>query len=260
MTAHIPHISPLHLRPFGGDVERWLAELIHARRVYDVAARSSNLLPPAGREQLVDLLHPRELTHTGWIRWEAATHTTCPEQARPIEIGVIHPAWRRGLRRLLIRSVWGRRPTEHIYLGSTPPVPVLRFIAGLAVAALGVICGLATPLPGIAGLWCGLLAGAMITYVIPATVRRLTRSRVRTIDGTAPGACWLWHLMAADQALHTAHTHPAVLNGPAILWHAARLAVDDSDQAALTLNAYLGTYLHLYASPRGRHVRPPACP
>ncbi len=241
-------------QPFGGDHHKWLTELAHARRVYSQAPPCEDLRPahlPAGHAEHDALPYPRELTPTGWIRWRPAHDTTRPQAARPVEIAVIHPAWHWGLRQLVIRSVWGRRPTALVDLGRwAPPVPVARFIVGMSIAALGVVYGLAT-LHGMIGLNVGLLAGAMVTHVIPATLRRLTRSRIRIVNDTAPGVTWLWHLTAADRAL--LHTHPGVMNGPALLWHAAHLATLDTDQARSTLTHYLDAYRHVYAGSTGAH-------
>ena len=217
----IPGTGP-RLLPYGGDQGLWQEQTEQAVRLRAAAAGGRH---GAGFEAGNLPVQSLERTPWGWIRWGSPVQDDELrfEEAFPAEVGVLCPARPTGLRAVLARAAWGRRPGPLVrQIGATElPAPISLGRLAVVVAAVLVLSPtLGAVAPGVYALLAAGGIGVTVAWGGPAVSAALTGSLVRVLPAHAPHARLVHRMLGAQQQIALA----AEAAGSAELRHAAVLA------------------------------------
>ncbi|GAA2970172.1 hypothetical protein GCM10010519_01740 [Streptomyces lactacystinicus] len=230
------------LLPYGGDVDRWHRETVHALQ-YHLAASGQSRAGTAAFESAVSAVRQVERTEWGWVRWGYPLDSEARfEDAFPAEVGVLAPASRARAASLLARTVWGRRPAPFLRRIGGAELPAAVSVGRLAVVVAAVL--LLTPALGEhlsagAALTAAVAVGVVLAWGGPGLAAIVTRRHVRVVDATAPRADSIHRLLALQQQVAAAATASGVAElrraaeaGHRFLWDAAGLVLAAGEDGA----------------------------
>ncbi len=228
--------------PYGGDVDRWHRETVHALQ-YHLAASGESRAGAAAFESAVGAVRPVERTEWGWVRWGYPLDSEARfEDAFPAEVGVLAPAVGTRWKSLLVRTVWGRRPAPFLRRIGGAELPAAVSVGRLAVVVAAVL--LLTPALGEhlsagAALTAAVAAGVALAWGGPGLAAIVTRRHVRVVDATAPWAGCIHRLLALQQEVAVAATASGVAElrraaeaGHRFLWDATGLVLAAGEDGA----------------------------
>ncbi|WP_327378714.1 hypothetical protein OG393_32885 (plasmid) [Streptomyces sp. NBC_01216] len=228
--------------PYGGDVDRWHRETVHALQ-YHLAASGESRAGAAAFESAVGAVRPVERTEWGWVRWGYPLDSEARfEDAFPAEVGVVAPAAGARWKPLLARTVWGRRPAPFLRRIGGTELPAAVSVGRLAVVVAAVLLlppVLGDRLSAGAALIVAAAAGVALAWGGPGLTAIVTRRHVRVVDATAPRAEYIHRLLALHQEVAAAAAASGVPElrraaeaGHRFLWDAAGLVLAAGEDSA----------------------------
>ncbi|WP_030230554.1 hypothetical protein [Streptomyces sp. NRRL S-350] len=232
----------LRLLPYGGDVDRWHRETVHALQ-YHLAASGESRAGAAAFESAVTTVRPVERMEWGWVRWGYPLESEVRfGDAFPAEVGVLAPTSGTGWKSFLARTVWGRRPAPFLRRIGGAELPAAVSVVRLAVVVAAVL--LLTPVLGEhlsagAALAAAVAVGVALAWGGPGLAVIVTRRHVRVVDATVPRAECIHRLLALQQQVAAAATASGVAElrraaeaGHRFLWDAAGLVLAAGEDGA----------------------------